>query len=154
MNVAESSTGSGPSRPARVVTPRRVALLLLTPPILAAALLIWAHRQSFRVAAHWPQSSAVQYGPGGPYHFLVVESDRDWRGFPFTIGRNYFLLVGREISGDQAGHRVDYSFHPSKEDVEAHIRNCSVEWTPQGVWFHEPSGQRLFIPKEAFAGGP
>lgn len=153
MNVADSSTTSGLNPPARRVTPLRVALLLATPLILAVVFMLWAHGQSLRVVAHWPQSSAVQYELGGPYHFLVVEGDRDWRGFPFSFGRNYFLLVGREISGDQSGYRVDHSFHPPAPDIEAHIRNCSVEWTPLGVWFHEPSGQRLFIPKEAFAVG-
>ena len=148
MNVADSPTV--PDAKPRSRTPRLVGILLVTLLVLAMAFLIWAHRESLRVVAHWPQSSAVQYEPPGPYHFLVVESDRDWRGFPFSLGRNYFLLVGREISGDQPGYRVDHSFHPESAEIEAHINNCSVEWTPIGVWFHEPSGQRLFIPKEAF----
>jgi hypothetical protein len=132
---------------------RRFLLLLAVPPLLAAGLLFWAHRQSWRVVAHWPQPSTVQYDAGDPYHFLVVEGDRDWRRFPLGVGRNYFLLVGPEIRGDQQAHRVDYSFHPASGDVEAHIRNCSVEWNPPGVWFQEPSGHRLFIPKEQFARG-
>ena len=152
MNVAESLTVPESNGRRRIL--RLAAILLVSLVILAVALLIWAHRQSLRVVAHWPQSSAVLYEPAGrPYHFLVVESDRDWRGFPFSLGRNYFLLVGREISGNQSGYRVDYSFHAGAADLEAHIRNCSVEWTPLGVWFHEPSGQRLFIPKEVFALG-
>jgi hypothetical protein len=153
MNVADSSAAAGSSRPARQVTLRRVGILLAALLVLAMVFLIWAHRQSYRVVAHWPQATSEQYGAGGPYHFMVVEGDRDWRGFPFSFGRNYFLLVGSEISGDQAGYRVDHSFHPTTADVEAHIRNCSVEWAPLGVWFQEPSGQRLFIPKEAFAFG-
>jgi hypothetical protein len=153
MNVADSSTAPGSNRRPRRLTPRRVALLLASPFLVAAVFIFWAHRQSLRVVAHWPQDSAVQYDTGGPYHFLVVESDRDWRGFPFSFGRHYFLLVGREISGDQSGYRVDYSFHPATAGVEAYLAKCSVEWTPPGLWFHEPSGQRLFIPKEAFAEG-
>jgi hypothetical protein len=152
MNVvADSSSDSASKRRARRGTPAKVALALATLLIVALVFIIWAHRQTYRVVAHWPQSSTVQYDSGGPFHFLVVESDRDWRGFPFSIGRNYFVLVGREISGDQAGHRVDYSFHPPTADLESHIRNCSVEWATAGVWFQEPSGQRLFVPKEVFA---
>jgi hypothetical protein len=154
MTDADSSTNLGSKRRAGLATARRSAILLAALLILAVVFLIWAHRQSYRVVAHWPQASSEQYGAGGPYHFLVVEGSRDWRGFPFSFGRNYFLLVGREISGDQEGYRVDHSFHPTTADVEAHIRNCSVEWAPLGVWFQEPSGQRLFIPKEAFAFGP
>ena len=153
MNEADSSTKPGSDRRARRVTPRRVALLLASPFVLAFVFILWAHHQSHRVMAHWPQSSAVQYDAGGPYHLLVVESDRDWRGFPFSLGRHYFLLIGHEISGDQSGYRVDYSFHPATGDIEEHLRNCVVDWTPLGVWFQEPSGQRLFIPKEVFAGG-
>jgi hypothetical protein len=152
MDAADSSTAPE-STPARRSTLRRVGILLATLFAVTVAFLIWAHRQSYRVVAHWPQATSEQYGPGGPYHFLVVEGNRDWRGFPFSLGRNYFLLVGSEISGDQPGYRVDHSFHPPTADVEAHIRNCSVEWAPLGVWFQEPSGQRLFIPKEAFAFG-
>jgi hypothetical protein len=153
MNEADSPSSVGSERPSRRMTPRRVALLLAAPLVLAFVFIVWAHRESLRVVAHWPQSSAVQYDSTGPYHFLVVESDRDWRGFPFSFGRNYFLLMGHEISGNQSGYRVDYSFHPATGDIEAHLRNCSVEWTPLGVWFQEPSGQRLFVPKEVFAAG-
>jgi hypothetical protein len=151
MNTTDPTAPAPFGRPTR--TGRRIGLLLATPLVLTAALLVWAHRQSFRVVAHWPQSPEVKYEAGDPYHFLVVESDPDWRGVPFQLGRNYFLLVGREISGDQYGYRVDYSFHSPTADVEAHIRRCSVEWTPPGVWFREPSGQQLFIPSELFVGG-
>ncbi len=152
MNEAASSPRPAAARRA-VVMLRRVAVLLAVLLFLAIAFVVWAHRQSYRVIGHWAQSSAVEYSANGPYNFMVVESDRDWRGFPFSFGRHYFLLIGHEISGDQTGYQVDYSFHPGAENIEAYIRNCAVEWTPLGVWFQEPSGQRLFIPKEAFAAG-
>lgn len=128
------------------------AALVLGCFVAALALSLYAlTRQSLREIAHFPS-------PDGSYHLLLVQSDRDWRGFPFTVGWRYFFYAGRESHHPTYGHRLDFELHPEMtgyfdDDLGPYARRAVVTWSDSGVTFEEPSGHRLFIPRAAYAGG-
>jgi hypothetical protein len=108
-------------------------------------------RQSLRELAEFS-------APDGAYHLIVMQSDRDWRGLPFSVGWHYFLYVGRESHHPTYGHTVDYQLHPAMtgffdSDLGPYARKAIVTWTNDGVTFQEPSGHRVFIPEAAYARG-
>lgn len=119
---------------------------------LSAALFVLT-RPSLRPIATWAQPDSLHYGQWGPYHLTVVESDPDWRGFPFEVRRRYLIYVGLEAGKPTYGHSVDHSFNNGLEAVESYIQDCAVTWTVDGVTLAEPDGHLLFVPVSAFAGG-
>jgi hypothetical protein len=86
--------------------------VLCTAVLLALVGLYLMSRPSLRVIQTWKQPSSIQYPDGAIPHLSVVESDRDWRGFPFHISRRYFVYVGLESGTPSYGHVVDFSFYP------------------------------------------
>ncbi len=131
----------------------KLALVLLTATVLTLILTYLLHRPFNRIMAQWPQPSAIKYDAFDPYYFSVVESDLDWRYLPLTWQRHYYLYVGHDSGAPEYGHFIEFSFHPGGDDVAAHLRKSSVEWSAEGVTFNEASGHRLFIPKQMFIGG-
>jgi hypothetical protein len=119
---------------------------------LAASLFLLT-RSSLRPVATWMQPDSVSYDQWGPYYLTVAEADIDWRGFPLSVRRRYFVYAGRDSGKPSYGHAVDYSFNNGLADIDDYIRSCSVGWTAEGVTLTEPDGHLLFIPSTAFTGG-
>jgi hypothetical protein len=110
-------------------------------------------RPADKVIQTWKQTDNVKYDNFGPYYLSVVESEWDWRGFPIHVGQNYFIYVGKESGKPTYGHVLDFSFYPSGEQMETHIKKSSVEWTNEGVTLITESGHKVFVPKAMFIGG-
>lgn len=125
--------------------------VLLVSTLLTTAGLYLLTRPSQRVIQTWTQPGQIQYD-GATYYLSVIESDLDWRGFPYHVSRRYYIYVGRESGSPTYGHVVDFSFYPT-EDIQTYIRKSTVEWSSGGVTFQTVSGHRLFIPKQMFVGG-
>lgn len=120
------------------------------------SIIVLLHRAPRSPVAEWKLPNSIDYHSYGPYFLSVLRDDLDWSGFPFNVSRNYSIYVGRESGTPTYGHVVKFSFHPGTEsnyDEESHIKRSSVNWTEDGVTFHELSGHRLFIPKAMFIGG-
>ena len=99
-----------------------------------------------------PQPATVNYRSFDPYKLVVLEGPVKWTDLAFP--HRYELFVGKAAdTGAAYGHRVDFSFHPGNEAIEAHIQHSRVVWDTAGVTFHEASGHRLFIPRRMFVGG-
>jgi hypothetical protein len=112
-----------------------------------AVALFVLHRPSSRVLGSWA-------GEGGGYHLTVLETDWDYRGFPFTFERNVEVYVGRDAGQPTYGHFVKYSFtRPFGETLDQHVRTCTVTWAGGGVTLAEPDGHRLYVPGAAYRGG-
>ncbi|QJW96141.1 hypothetical protein FTUN_3697 [Frigoriglobus tundricola] len=57
------------------------------------------------------------------------------------------------VHGDSLyGHWTEYEFHNYHNEPDYFLR-CVVTWAPDGVTLTEPTGHKLFIPKNAFIGG-
>lgn len=95
-------------------------------------------------------------GPSGE-NLILFEGDRDFRGFPLSVVRRFYVYVGRDITPTGYGHVASFDLHPAMVDpalgVEAYAKRVSVTWSDAGVTLEEPSGHRLFIPTKAYAGG-
>ena len=114
-------------------------------------------RPSLRVIQTWAQPSSIQYPDGAIHYLSVVESDRDWRGFPFHLSRRYIVYVGLESGTPSHGHAIDFSFYPGNanpaEDLRTVIQQSNVKWSLEGVTLQTISGHQLFIPAQLFMGG-
>ncbi len=127
--------------------------------ILAVLTLICLCALGFFFLATRPQNRVVKTwsAPDGQYHLSVIQSDRDFRGFPLDVRARYAVYVGREAGQPTYGHLVDYSFTPSSSDalsaIERDIERCQVDWGQGGVTLTAPSGHTLFIPRPAYEGG-
>lgn len=135
----------------RFFQPLKVALLLACFTTCLALSLFALTREARREIAHYPS-------PDGSYHLLLMQGERDWRGFPFSIGWRYFFYAGHESHDPTYGHHLDFELHPAlagyfDDDLAAYARRAVVTWSDAGVSFDEPSGHRLFVPKAAYAGG-
>ena len=135
----------------------RILLYVLGCFVLALVITFFLHRPSMKVVAQWKQPAAISYDDWGPYYLSVVEDDRDWRGFPLQVGRNYFIYLGRDAGTPSYGHMIKYSFHASYPDdsdnLELFLGKAAVQWTAEGATLELPSGHRLFVPKQMFIGG-
>jgi hypothetical protein len=109
-------------------------------------------RPTHRVIHTWQQPNDLQYD-AFTYYLSVVESDRDWRGFPLYVARRHYIYVGRESGQPTHGHVIDFSFYPFPDKIDDHIRQSTTTWTADGVTFQPPSGHSLFIPERMFTGG-
>ncbi len=124
--------------------------------LTAGVFIVIMHRAPRSVVAEWKRPDSIDYQSFGPYYLSVLRDGPDWSGFPLHVSRNYSLYVGRESGTPTYGHVVKHSFHPGADhyhDEETHIKASRVEWTAEGVTFHERSGHRVFIPKSMFVGG-
>ncbi|HZY85273.1 MAG TPA: hypothetical protein VFE78_10615 [Gemmataceae bacterium] len=129
-----------------------LAALIAVP--LSGAATVWLNRPSHRVVVELPQPAGLDYKSFGPYSVYVLEGARDWSS-PLALPMRYSVVVARSgMAPPDYGHALAYSFHPGfDEDAEAHMRNSTAEWVPEGVTFVETSGHRLFIPVKMFVGG-
>lgn len=109
-------------------------------------------RPSFRVLWQECQPDTVDYGDQSRYCLYVMEGSINWDGFPYTVQRDYHLLVSR---GEQTsyGHYLDYRFTDDLTPFDEYLVLSSTDWTLSGVTFREYSGHRLFIPAELYLGG-
>ncbi len=121
--------------------------------VLVPTSLFVLHRQSLRVVAQWRSPDTVHYDAFDPYTLSVVQSDRDWRAFPFDLRWRYFVYVGRDRGTPTYGHMVDFSFFGGAEPLESYLAQSTVDWQPDGVTLTTPSGHRLFVPRALFVGG-
>jgi len=64
--------------------------------VLALVITYLLHRPSMKVIAQRKQPAETNYDGWGPYYLSVVQGDLDRSGFPFHVGRNYFLYLGRD----------------------------------------------------------
>ncbi|HET7540674.1 MAG TPA: hypothetical protein VFK05_12405 [Polyangiaceae bacterium] len=131
--------------------PLKVTLLLAGVATCVALALFALTREARRELAHYPS-------PDGRYHLLLLQGERDWRGFPFAVGWRYFFYAGQESHAPSYGHHLDFELHPAMagyydNDLAPYVRRAVVTWSDAGVWFEEASGHRLFIPKAAYEGG-
>lgn len=131
-------------------SPVKILVVLTLTCLCALGSFFVATRPSNRVVKTWS-------APDGEYHLTVIQSDRDFRGFPLQVRARYAVYVGREAGQPTYGHLVDYSFTPKSSDalgaIERDIERCQVEWSPIGVTLTAPSGHILFIPRSVYAGG-
>jgi hypothetical protein len=90
-------------------------------------------------------------------NLILFEGDRDFRGFPLSVGRRTYVYVGRDTTPTGYGHVTTFDLHPEMVDpalgAEAYAKRVTVTWSETGVTLEEPSGHRLFLPKRAYAGG-
>lgn len=66
--------------------------------------------------------------------------------------QRYEIWFTRRGSPDY-GYVVDHSFGWHDFDSNVTIRASKVEWSADGVTLIEPSGQRLFVPRQLYEGG-
>ena len=133
-----------------------VATFLGTAIVTSAATLWIAHRPSLEVLAQWRQpepQGGQDASTSTRYYLSVVATDLNFRGFPLFVSRNYCIKVARLPDPRGYGHAVAFDFFTTGEDMRRYLRKARVEWVPRGVWFFSPSGHRLFIPREMYAGG-
>lgn len=115
-------------------------------------LFVWLQRPSFKVIKSWEQPDSINYNSFDPYFFNVVQDNVDLGHLPFSAPRNYFIYIGKESNEITYGHIKNYSFEYNQNIFE-YLNRCTVRWNEDGVLFQEPSGHRLFIPKNSFIGG-
>jgi hypothetical protein len=133
---------------------RRVAFAALIA-MVTVGVSLWLLRPIDRVIAEWPAPATADPGADSEYVLQVVALGVNLWTIPFT--RNYAILVGHPSGNSRDalayGHRSQCSFFPGSDNIEDYIRRSTVAWTPAGVALKQPSGETLFIPREAFAGG-
>lgn len=101
--------------------------------------------------ARWDQPNGVNYQSRDPYTLYVKESSSWWNVF----NRNRYSSVGvvSHVHTElHYGHWTEYEFHNYGNEPD-HFERCVVTWDADGVTVTEPTGHRLFIPKNAFIGG-
>lgn len=103
------------------------------------------------VVKSWPQPQEIAYDAKGPYALYVLRGPFIWKKLNGPT-RTYLLWIDQANSPPSHGHEKQYQF-AEYVDVESHIDRCTVEWNPEGVTFLEPTGHRVFVPKNAFIGG-
>lgn len=130
----------------------KTAVKFFTVSLITAAILLWFQRPALTVIKTWKQAAEINYQSYDPYFFHVVEDNWDLGHVPFSINRNYFFYIGKEQTNVTYGHVKHYSFE-FNQDLKSYLDKCQVDWTIEGVFFTEPSGHRLFIPKASFIGG-
>jgi len=146
---------------------KRTVIACLVTGILAAvvaflasvAILGAAPTPTLRILHTWVQPEGLDYdGDGdaadGPRYYLhLVEGSLDLGNFPFTVKRRTFLYAGRDAERVSYGHMKPYSLEETFSTIDDYCGECSVVWTVAGIELTEPSGHRLFIPADRFAGG-
>ena len=138
------------SRLARVVRVLGVAVAgwLVIQVVLTGALATLIFLRPGPTVWHGCQPETVEYEDGVGYCLAVVER-RTLRSFVLPyLDHHDEIWVGR---GQQPsyGYVVDHSFRGDVDDLDGSV----AEWERDGVTFVEPSGQRLFVPADAFTGG-
>jgi hypothetical protein len=131
----------------------KILLYILGSCFMALVITFLLHRPSMKVLAQWKQPADITYDGWGPYYLSIVESDRDWRGFPLHVERNYFIYAGRDAGTPSHGHMIKYSFHANSDDIQQFLGKALARWATEGVTLELRSGHRLFIPKAMFIGG-
>jgi len=75
---------------------------------------------------------------------------------------DYFIVFSKNRVKPElhfmSGHFKEYGFNEGnkinnnwkKLNVKEYIDNCTIIWEKNGVTFVEPSGHKLFFPKETF----
>jgi hypothetical protein len=109
-----------------------------------------------RVIHRWDQPAGINFGSFDPYTVYVLEGSRQWHVLKDgTTGRRYQVLIARsEPEAPGYGHGFEYEFNVLDSDtIEGHLRKTEAEWTPAGITLTEPTGHKLFVPKDAFIGG-
>ena len=110
-----------------------------------------AHWPIGRTCARWEQPNNVKYESYDPYLVYVVD-DSSWWNEPNRF-RHCRIGVVSHVHGDLLyGHWTEYEFHNHRNDPNYFAR-CTAVWEPEGVTIVEPTGHKLFIPKDAFIGG-
>ncbi|AWM41324.1 hypothetical protein C1280_32890 [Gemmata obscuriglobus] len=103
------------------------------------------------VRARWEQPSHLNFGSNDPYVVFVVDRS-SWWNEPNRF-RHCGIGVVSHVHGDLLyGHWTEYEFHNPSSDPN-YFTNCTTVWDPEGVTIIEPSGHKLFVPKNAFIGG-
>jgi hypothetical protein len=111
-------------------------------------------RSSLKVIHSWQQPSQVNYKSNDPYYFSIVESDRDWRSYPFSFIPKYRYLIYVGMSSTPSyGHFLEFPFDPGLDPIATYLNQANVTWTPAGVTFKAPTQHELFIPQKMFTGG-
>ena len=133
--------------------PWTILLIVVFTILLALVFTHFLHRPSNKIIGQWKQSDSVNYKSYDPYFLSVVERDVNWTYFPLNWERHYEIYVGSNSGTPTYGHFIEFSFHPGFDDVGAHVKKSTVDWSDAGVTFREASGHVLFIPKDMFIGG-
>lgn len=119
--------------------------------ITSAAFAVALTRPTNITLAHWDQPNGVNYQSNDPYALYVEENSPWWNVFK----RNRYCRVG-VVSHVHTkllyGHWTEYEFHNYWNEPD-YFTKCVVAWEADGVTVTEPTGHRLFIPKNSFIGG-
>jgi hypothetical protein len=129
--------------------------VLITAGLITSVGLYSLTRQSLKVVHTWKQPSQVNYQSNDPYYLSVLESDRDWRDYPFTFEPKYryLIYVGINDKTPSYGHFLEFPFDPVVTGIDGYLNQSTVTWTPAGVTLKTPTQHELFIPKQMFIGG-
>ncbi|MBN9122033.1 MAG: hypothetical protein J0I06_23310 [Planctomycetes bacterium] len=103
------------------------------------------------VCARRDQSNNVNYQSYDPYVLYVRDRSEWWNVFDRNRRCEIGVVAARH--GEFLyGHWVTYDFQNHTNEPDYFAR-CAVTWATDGVTVTEPTGHRLFIPKNAFVGG-
>ncbi|MGM0623974.1 MAG: hypothetical protein ACQESH_08170 [Campylobacterota bacterium] len=131
---------------------KKIVITIGVSVLLTSLVFIWLQRPSLKIIKSWKQPESINYNSFDPYFVNIVKDNIDLGHLPFTIPQNYFIYVGKESTEVTYGHIKNYSFEYNQNIIE-YLDLCTVQWSPEGVSFKEPSGHTLFIPKKSFIGG-
>lgn len=122
--------------------------------VAAGPLAVWLNMPTNRVLHRWDQPEGVKYGSFEPYSLYIAEGPKKWHILGWSKRRYEIRIVPTGADPNDHGHvfECDLQLYASPS-VESHLEHCTVEWTADGVTFTQPTGHKLFIPKDAFIGG-
>lgn len=89
----------------------------------------------------WGQPTTINYQSYHPYAVRVFDVSPVLWPYP-----QYEVLIGQT---PDYGHVTEYGFHNYGHEAN-YFERCKTEWTPEGITLIEPTGHKLFIPKDAF----
>lgn len=124
---------------------------LLLRAAVAGGIEIWAW-QTKKTVWQSCQPPEVSYAPHGTYCVAVIEGNLKGLVFP---EREYDLLIATHngIKYGSGHYFFDYPFEGPKGERRQNIAKSQAQWSPEGAYFTDSDGRRLFFPKVLFVGG-
>jgi hypothetical protein len=133
----------------------------ITSIFLFAVFLYLINSEIGTVLKYWNQPSSINYGKY-EYRLSILRRKTNINYFRFYKKDNYFIVISKNMVKSELhfmyGHFKEYGFNESnkfstnwkKLDVKEYFDNCTIIWEKDGVTFIEPSGHKIFFPKETF----
>jgi len=103
-----------------------------------------------KIVAEWKEPDTVKYPSGDPYVIYVMDRSSVWD----ESKRYRYCTIGivPQKNKDLSGAWTEYEFHNYNNDP-TYFSRCIVSWEAEGITITEPTGHKLFIPKNAFIEG-